>query len=600
MSVHIFCFFLIFSHTVLSSSPFHHHRYSLHTNVSSRPKKPDEYFEISSPTPADSSVFPTCATQSIIRHSFANTLGSPPFSSPYIPPRSCPGPWARVILELSISSRGDQNNRIAAVWIGGVELLRTSTAQPTKYGIFWKVRKDVTRYSTLLSQRNLSITMMLENIVNRQLTGVYHVNALLYFYNKTNTLQSPTSTTSFQKQSNELGLGLGTHINGGGGSWGFYGPPADMIIPVSSNGVRGFWFRIDNETDIQTKRIKIPKNTRQAVLELYVSHHGDDEFWYSNPPDAYIQGNNLTSTRGGGSFREIHITIDGNFVESEIPFPVIFTGGINPFFWQPIVGIGTFDLPTYDINLTPVLDTIIDGKEHEFGITVSHGISFWLVNANLHLWLDTQSEAVAAKSMVYDVPAIQLKQSTDFHRMDGSFHVVARRKTQFIGWVMTNEGNLTTILSKEFKFKNQITIRANGTLKEVKQKVKVRRQVRIKNSLGQTIARAGMKRQFPLTVSTISTPTETTQTVHTNITHGFKDKFTDKHLKSNVQNTQTATGWVQLKGDNVVCGSANTQQTYAIKDQYLCYFRDVASINGKLVGDNATTCASASGSAADF
>lgn len=457
------------------------------TSVRTR-EKPEQYFEITPPVPADP-LFPSCAAHPIIRHSFANTIGSPPYSCPYTPPRSCPGPWARVVLELSISSRGDQSERIAAMWLGGAELIRTSTAQPTKYGIFWKVRKDVTRYTALLSQKNLSATMMLENIVDTQFTGVYHVNAILYFYNKTNNLQmqSPYSRQQtsgrldYKNNVNQTNDVLRSHI--GAGSWGFYGPPADMIIPISSDSGRGFWFRVENETDLHTKRITIPQNTKQAVLELYVSYHDNDEFWYSNLPQSYIKGNNLTTLRGNGAFREVYVTIDGNFVDSEVPFPVIFTGGINPMFWEPIVAIGAFDMPSYDMNLTPVLETLLDGKEHEFGIAIAHGISYWLVNANLHLWLDTQSEAVVAKAIMFGAPAVQVQRKSQFNKLDGRFQVQASRKTLFMGWVMSNEGNFTTITTKDYKVRNQIMYRFNGTLKVVKQKVKVRKQVSMHASI---------------------------------------------------------------------------------------------------------------------
>lgn len=139
--------------------------------------------------------------------------------------------------------------------------------------------------------------------------------------------------------------------------------------------------------------------------------------------------------------------------------------------------------------------------------------------------------------------------------------------------------------------------------------------MRILNDLGMTIARAGMKRQYPLTITTMTIPgtneaansTDTNSTqpnsysnsyvVHTNITHGIKEKFTDRQFKSNIQNTQIAGGWMQVTNDSVVAGSAITRQTYGIRDAYLCYFRTVAAIDGTLIGDNGTTCASASFSA---
>ncbi|MCD9640753.1 hypothetical protein HAX54_026281 [Datura stramonium] len=199
--------------------------------------------------------------------------GSPPVSVAYSPPENCS--WTHVALQFNASSKGEQYDRIAAVWLGGAELLRTSTAEPTDEGIFWTVTKDVTRYSSILVNQNISLSVMLENLVNDIYTGVY-------------------------------------------------------------------------------KRVIIPKNAYKAVIEIYVSAHGYDEFWYSNPPDSYIQMNNLTTRRGHGAYREVLVNIDENLVGSVVPFPVIFTGGINPLYWEPLVSIGAFDLPSYDIDLLTI------------------------------------------------------------------------------------------------------------------------------------------------------------------------------------------------------------------------------------------------------
>ena len=75
---------------------------------------------------------------------------------------------------------------------------------------------------------------------------------------------------------------------------------ADLIVPISRSLPLndGQWFAIQNATDVQSKKLAIPSNTYRAVLEVFVSPHADDEFWYSNPPDLYIRENNLSTARG--------------------------------------------------------------------------------------------------------------------------------------------------------------------------------------------------------------------------------------------------------------------------------------------------------------
>lgn len=140
-----------------------------------------QYFEVGLPLPSDG-LTPSCNVQ-VIRHSFANTINCPPFSIPYSPPSDCPSPWSHVVLDFHAKCKGEQYDRIAGLWLGGVELLRTSTAEPNPSGISWNFRKDITRYSSTLSLTNLNVTMMLENIVNTEFTGVYDVEVDFLYYN---------------------------------------------------------------------------------------------------------------------------------------------------------------------------------------------------------------------------------------------------------------------------------------------------------------------------------------------------------------------------------------------------------------------------------
>ncbi|XP_043715617.1 peptide-N4-(N-acetyl-beta-glucosaminyl)asparagine amidase A-like [Telopea speciosissima] len=435
---------------------------SLYQNESS------EYTEITVPLQFDN-VNSSCSLL-LLQQDFGNTFGSSPVTAPYSPPSECPAPWSHVVLELRASCQGEQYDRIAGVWLDGIEILRTSTAEPTDSGIFWKVRKDVTRYSSLLSRSNLTLSVMLENIVNDVFTGVYHVNISLLYYGRRLKFISgePSGRSRSQTEVQEsLRLGIASR------------KPADLIVPIASDGEDGFWFRIENELDVHSKWIQIPLNTYRAVLEIYVSFHGNDEFWYSNPPDDYIKLNNLSTGRGNGAFREVFATIDGFLVGSQIPFPVIFTGGINPLFWEPVVAIGAFNLPSYDIDLTPFLGLLLDGKDHSFGLGVTNGISFWLVNANLHIWLDPKLSTVQAKTVLYMVPPLTVKRKTKFHELDGSFKVKAKRKIQFSGWVNSTAGNFTTHVFHKFKLQNSIKFMRNGTYKEVEQTIESKTLVRI-------------------------------------------------------------------------------------------------------------------------
>lgn len=107
--------------------------------------------------------------------------------------------------------------------------------------------------------------------------------------------------------------------------------------------------------DVQSKKLAISSNTYRAVLEVFVSFHGSDEFWYTNPPNEYIEANNLSGLPGNGAFQEIIVKVDEDIVGAVWPFTVIYSGGVNPLLWRPVTGVGSFNLPTYDIDITPFL-----------------------------------------------------------------------------------------------------------------------------------------------------------------------------------------------------------------------------------------------------
>ncbi|XP_010031176.2 peptide-N4-(N-acetyl-beta-glucosaminyl)asparagine amidase A [Eucalyptus grandis] len=587
--------FLLLLAAAAAAFPDRFHKPASHSR--SRSRSPQQYVELTRPLPY--TLLPPACTHRIVTHSFADTLGSPPFTAPYSPPPPsslCPSPpWSSVALELSASSRGDQYDRIAALWLGGVELLRTSTAEPNDDGVFWKVRKDVTRYSSLLSRSGIEVSMMLENIVNDEFTGIYHVNVTLLFYSSVGSGAGPRVPASQLSSISKLGLGSeelgGNSVNSatlGAAAWDYNPPPADLILSVSDDGDRGSWYWIERGLDLRSKKIIIPANTVRAVLELCVSFHGNDEFWYSNPPDSYLRENNLTTGRGNGAYREVLVMIDGTLVGSEVPFPVVFTGGINPLFWEPIVAIGAFILPSYDIELTPFLGTLLDCKPHEFAIGVANGISYWLVNANLHLWLDHGSKRVQAKSAAIAPTVHHVERESEFRQLDGSFKVKAKRKERFVGWVKSSAGNFTTIVSTGYKVKNSISFTGNGTYKLMKQKMKAKREVTTENEAGVPVARTFVKRSYPLRVITSTLPgsKKDTYVLVTNVSHSQLERWSYGDQSGSVRNSQDSRGWMEVKDHDVLSGTAETKQSYNYADEFICYLRRAEAADGKLVGDN--------------
>ncbi|XP_073124846.1 peptide-N4-(N-acetyl-beta-glucosaminyl)asparagine amidase A-like [Henckelia pumila] len=541
--------------------------------------QPQEHFEITRPLPF-SSLTPAC-TLPIFSGEFGNTIGLPPSNATYYPPARCT--WSNVVLHLSAASAGDQYDRIAAVWISGAEILRTSTVEPTDNGVFWSVSKDVTRYSFLLHQSNLTLSVMLENIVNDVFTGVYKVNLTFLYYDIKGNGASNVALSLFPSIQKSTPLNLNYTIS----SLDLNESPADLILPISATGNEGFWFRIESESDSRHEGITIPLNTYRAVIEVYCSFHGNDEFWYSNPPDAYIGINGLGTRRGHGTYREVVVTLDDNVVGSAIPFPVIFTGGINPLFWEPVVSIGAFDLPSYEIELTPFLGLLLDGKEHNFGFSVSDGISFWLVDANLHLWVDGNVDKVQASPVRLINPSSCIKREFTFHELDGKFEVEGKRGSEFSGWVKSSAGNFTTYVETKLEFENTIQFRNSGKTKTVRQEVEVKNVVTIHADTRMVILSNSVERKYPLTITSSTQPGSRDDTYNktTTLEHSITEEKTNGRLRNTLVNSQKSQGWMVVQDHNVLSGSSSIYQRYSVRGGSGCYSRIVLAADGLVTND---------------
>ncbi|KAF5795016.1 putative peptide-N(4)-(N-acetyl-beta-glucosaminyl)asparagine amidase [Helianthus annuus] len=560
---------------------------------------PQQYFEVTHPLPTDD-ITPSCSV-SLLNHSFANTYGSPPVTVNYTPPKSkCK--WSVAVLEFQAECKGEQYDRIAGVWLDGVELLRTSTAQPTEAGIFWKVRKDVSRYSSVISQSNVKLTVMLENIVNKDFTGVYDVNISLHFYSAS-SVRVPLSIVSGIHTSSSSRKLVSVKNNEIGGKVNVdrvlkalypYDKPADSVVPISgTNGVNeGFWFKIDDEHDVQTTKVKIASKTYKAVLELYVSFHGNDEFWYMNPSDAYVETNHLSTGRAHGAYREVLVTIDGELVGAVVPFPVIFTGGINPLFWEPVVSIGAFNLPSYDIDLTPFLGRLLDNKDHKIGIQIADGISFWLVDANLHLWVDHSN--VKAQTVSSKVPAMEIERKNEFVLLDGEFEIEGERESEVTSWVSSSAGNLTTKYKEKIKFKNKLKFKDQGTKKELDQTYKRKIKIKTTNEMGQVVENLEVKIKYPLDINTETRPglDRGTTVMTTQVELERSERVSGGTDWMSLSHKLNCTGMMVVKGSSVLSGLAENHQNYNYKDGLGCYTRKVDVVNGVVVGDDPSSICS--------
>jgi len=182
---------------------------------------------------------------------------------------------------------------------------------------------------------------------------------------------------------------------------------ADDIIPLSKQNQHGVATYFSLPDDAAATSVFIPDKSSRLVLDVLASGNGDEEFWYSNIPDDYVdtfkQWN--SSFLGQGSFREIVVLVDHEPVGVVWPFEVVFTGGICFGFWRRIVGHRAFDLPTYRIDMTPFIPILRNGTHRiQFRIRGQpETLQNWYVSGRLHVWFSSSS--------TYDVSPIPLNSS---------------------------------------------------------------------------------------------------------------------------------------------------------------------------------------------
>jgi peptide N-acetyl-beta-D-glucosaminyl asparaginase amidase A len=286
----------------------------------------------------------SCST-TIVDHAFADY---DTYVSSYSAP--CRGPWSKVVLRLDGNVKGRQYDRLGWLTMGGVEVFKTSTPEPSPDGIEWSVEKDLTAYSALLRSPQ-TVNMYLGNTVDDTYTGVLNVKVTLTFY---------------------AGRAAG-------------GP--DDVLPLADPGRDG--------PDL-TGTVRVAPNTERLLAEVYATGSGGgcEEFWYLTAPTT----TGYSCPADPGPYREVQVLLDGRVAGVAAPFPHVYTGGwSNPFLWYVVPAPRAFDIRPITYDLTPYLGRLTDGAAHRVSVRVvgvPAGQSGWDTPINFLGWRDHRSARV--------------------------------------------------------------------------------------------------------------------------------------------------------------------------------------------------------------
>ncbi|MGW1957119.1 peptide-N4-asparagine amidase [Streptomyces sp. NPDC001920] len=326
-----------------------------------------------------------------------------PYKGTYTPPAGCGDRWSKVVLRMDGKVKGRQFDRLGHLRVGGVEIFRTSTPEPSPDGIEWSVEKDVTRYSDTL-RRDQDVEMLIGNVVDDTYTGVIDVKVTLTFH-----AGGPAAKPAANPAA-----------------------PPDRVLTLQGG------------TTLTT-----PRNSERIVAEVYATGSGGgcEEFWYLSVPDPAP----YSCKAAGGPYREVQIKVDGRPAGIAAPFPHVWTGGwSNPFLWYVIPGPRAFDVKPIEYDLTPFAGLLNDGRPHRVEVQVvgvPEGQSGWSAPVNVLVWQDAKSAHVTGELTAHR--AGDLTNSSTY--TPGPEHRVDTRgghRLTVAGYVDTSHGRVRTTVRR--------------------------------------------------------------------------------------------------------------------------------------------------------
>ncbi|MBY8881447.1 peptide-N4-asparagine amidase [Actinacidiphila acidipaludis] len=511
---------------------------------------------------------PHCSV-TVMRHDFANSYGQP-YTGTVTPPADCPGPWAKVVLTWSGSVAGRQYDRLAGVWIGGAEVLRTSTPEPDDDGITWHVDKDITSFAPLLRGPQ-PLVADLGNIVNSTYTGVYHMTLTLTYYQADRRHPAPAV--------------------------------ADQVLPLSDDSSPG-WYSL-SPGQSATKSVVFPRNLTHARLEVYARGGGCDEQWFDAVPgDLASQYPDYLC--GGGPYREVQVSVDGRPAGLAQPYPVVYSGGIVPTLWRPIPAIDQFLTLPYDIDLTPFAGLLVDGRPHAITLTPYGAADTWTVDGTLFLDTDdhaaTTSGALTGDTLTLD-PGVS---TTEQPKAGGAtVHVAATRDWFTEGYLDTSAGRITTRVQQQVAYRNDDVVSDGGQQQVVAQRdsgaTTVTTTTAPRHGSGHGFVRAEHHAwSYPIDVD-MSIPVYTDGN-----NYDLRGSVRQQRVLSDgtrngpagpwstvalTDDTVRATGVLARSGGTVVSADGSASERYVgTTDAGVCYSREVSAEHGWVTADSRQPC----------
>ncbi|SEF20546.1 Peptide N-acetyl-beta-D-glucosaminyl asparaginase amidase A [Amycolatopsis pretoriensis] len=350
------------------------------------------------------------------------------------PPKACPGPWAKVVMDQTVTVGGRQYDRIGDLRIGGTEVWWGTTEEPSGEGtrpITYHFDKDLTPYAVLLRTPQ-PFHGGIENYNSPVYTGVYAQTVTLTYYQADRKHPAPETAD---------------HVAGFGHA---DATPAAPTVHFSAKD--------------------LPRNITRAYLEVTLEGHACDEQWFDDVPDAVSAKYPAAGLCGKGPYREANFALDGTPAGSAFTFPHIYSGGIVPQLWRPIVAIDTFSLHAETYDITPFAGRLVDGAAHDLSFSFPDIGGEFTVVPTLLLYTDKKAARTSGALVQHDVAAAPVRQETVKDIEDGvNVTVTAKRHDVTAGYVDTSAGRVYTRVERTRDYRNSDDVTGGGFTQHVVQ-----------------------------------------------------------------------------------------------------------------------------------
>ena len=475
----------------------------------------------------------------------------------YTPPASCPGPWAKVILEVNLDiTKGIQFDRTANIWIGPTNIYFGTTAedQPNE-GRHWHVERDLTNYSSIFTVTQDG-TVDLGNLVNKMYTGILFGSADILFYPLAEGETAPYT--------------------------------ADQVIGFSA-GPTGGTVALVNTSSLLEQTLTFPTNIQSLFLDVFAQSQSNDEFWYACVPNDVAT--ELQSC-GGTAFREGEITIDGVPAGVAPIYPWIYTGGLgDPFLWIPIPGLQTLNFKPYQVNLTPFAAILDDGLPHTIALSVFNSNNYFSATATLRLYLDKNATqvtgGVTTNTLTVPVPSVTENLHTAKNgNIQGTVTNKSSHDFEITGYANTSHGTVTTTVAQDINFSSIQFFKITNVEYEqnINQGSTLHSVVTTSDTSGKTVYT--VNHDWPLLLNfTILVAPDGSETVTTTSNQYFEE---DEAARQNgqalnfalVQNRVTTTDTLNFDSSGNFTGNSNqssAQNYFGSNSTGYCYSRDITA-----------------------